>query len=101
MLKGKYKERTTIVNNTFNVGCSGFIKRFDASEKPIKVAHFHPTNRIAWDTHARGRNGEEYITVYGKFKDLCIEYYGDIIKSFKYEDKNSPLEIRDIAMEKK
>jgi len=48
LLKSKYKDRVTVLNNTYNVGCSGFIPRFQRSEKPIKVCHFHPYKRRAW-----------------------------------------------------
>lgn len=66
VLKSKeYKNRVTVVNNTYNVGCSGYAVRFMKSEKPLKVCHFHSDNRIAWETHALDRNelGEVGITV--------------------------------------
>lgn len=61
----EYKDRVTVVNNTFNVGCSGYVKRYERGLKPLRVAHFHPDNRIAWETHALDRNeiGEIGITV--------------------------------------
>ena len=94
-LRGKYKDRTTVVDHTYNVGCSGFIERWERSEKPIKVAHFHPRNSSAWDTHVRGRNGPEYITVDDRLKDLFVRWFGDRIKRFKYEDGKDPLALRD------
>jgi len=38
----KFKDRVTIVDQTFNVGCSGFWKRYYRAIKPIHVFHFHP-----------------------------------------------------------
>lgn len=66
VLKSKeYKDRVTIVNNTYNVGCSGYVVRCSKSLKPLRVCHFHPDNRIAWETHALDRNeiGEVGVTV--------------------------------------
>jgi len=53
----QYRDRVTVLNNTFNVGCSGFAKRWERSLKPIRVSHFHRYNRTAWETHALDRNG--------------------------------------------
>jgi hypothetical protein len=52
-----YQNRVTVLNSTFNLGCSGFVERYQRSLKPILVSHFHPTNRLAWDTHVNDRNG--------------------------------------------
>ncbi len=51
-----YRDRVTILNSTFNVGCSGFVERYQRSVKPILVSHMHPNNSIAWDTHVNDRN---------------------------------------------
>ena len=53
----KKNKRVTILNSTFNVGCSGYKPRYEKAEKPVKVCHFHPDNRIAWQTHCLDRNG--------------------------------------------
>lgn len=58
LLKSKeYKDRVTVLNNTYNVGCSGFVKRYMRSDKPVRVCHFRPNNKIAWETHILDRNG--------------------------------------------
>lgn len=49
------EHRVTKLNSTYNVGCSNYRERWANSDKPIKVAHFHPYNRIAWETHALDR----------------------------------------------
>lgn len=61
----KFKYRVTVLNNTYNVGCSGFVVRYERSIKPAFCLHVHPLNRIAWETHAIDRNdiGEVAMTV--------------------------------------
>jgi hypothetical protein len=49
------KDRVTKLNFSYNVGCSNYRERWGQSLKPIRVAHFHPYNRIAWETHALDR----------------------------------------------
>lgn len=79
VLKSKeYKDRVTVVNNTFNVGCSGYVVRVGRSDKPLRVCHFHPDNRIAWETHALDRNeiGEVGVTV--RLERLLRRYYPNL-----------------------
>jgi hypothetical protein len=71
----KFKDRVTIVDNTFNVGCSGFVKRYERSYKPIRILHFHPYNRIAWETHDLDRNGLGEIAVSVRLERLLRRYY--------------------------
>ena len=76
MLKNdEYNKRVTVINNTYNVGCSGFVKRLNRSEKPIKVCHFHPTNRIAWETHALDRNGIGERSIGERLEKLLRKHY--------------------------
>lgn len=82
----EYKDRVTVLNNRFNVGCSGFAERFNRSEKPVIGCHFHPTNRIAWDTHCRDRNRLGAVPVTERLYKLFIEHFGYIIKDFKYDE---------------
>lgn len=76
----QFSKLVTILNPTYNVGCSGYPKRYAASDKPIKVAHFHPYNPIAWETHALDRNklgakgiSDRLETLLRKYYDLAIE----------------------------
>jgi hypothetical protein len=71
----EFKDRVTIVNNTFNVGCSGYVKRYERSEKPIKVAHYHPSNRIAWETHALDRNNVGDIGITVRLERIIRKHY--------------------------
>ncbi len=76
ILKSKeYRDRVTNVNNTFNVGCSGYVKRWDRSVKPIRVCHFHPYNKIAWETHALDRNGLDTKGITDRLEKLLRKYY--------------------------
>ena len=74
----KYKDRVTVLNNTYNVGCSGFVKRYERSIKPIRVCHFHPYNRIAWETHALDRNGIGEVAVTIRLERLLRKYYPNL-----------------------
>jgi len=74
----EYKKRVTVLNNTFNVGCSGFVKRYQRSEKPIHVCHFHPYNRLAWETHALDRNKLGEISITPRLEALIRKYYPNL-----------------------
>jgi hypothetical protein len=70
-----YKSRVTVLNSTFNIGCSGFVKRYERAIKPICVSHFHPTNRIAWDTHAMDRNQLGCKSISDRLEVLLRSFY--------------------------
>lgn len=75
LFKNKYKDRVNPMNNTFNVGCSSFRERYMRSSKPIKVAHFHPYNRIAWETHRLDRDGIGFKSVDFRLEMILRQYY--------------------------
>jgi len=74
----EYKKRITELNRTYNVGCSGFLPRFEKSIKPIHVCHFHPYNGIAWEIHALDRAGTGDISVTLRLERLLRRYYPDL-----------------------
>ena len=74
----KNKDRVTVLDNTFNVGCSGYVKRYNRSKKPIHVVHFHPYNRIAWETHALDRNDLGVIGITVRLERLLRKYYPEL-----------------------
>ena len=78
LFKTKYKDRVTVIDNTYNVGCFGFLERYMRSQKPIKVAHFHPYNRIAWETHRLDRNGIGAKTVDFRLEFIIRKYYPEL-----------------------
>jgi hypothetical protein len=75
LLKSDYKDRTTVVDTSFNVGCSGFIPRLYRAVKPIRVCHLNPLNRIAWETHRLDRNGMGLVSVSSRLELLLRKYY--------------------------
>ena len=72
---GEYKERISIVDHTYNVGCSGYVPRFERSIKPIRVCHFHPYNGTAWEIHALDRDDAGAISVSPRLESLLRRYY--------------------------
>jgi len=49
-----FKDRVTVLNSTFNVGCSAYAVRHNRSVKPILVSHFNPKGKTSWRTHIFG-----------------------------------------------
>lgn len=74
----KYKSRVTILNYTYNLGCSGFRTRFLHAIKPIKVAHLHPTNRIAWEMHALDRYQFGVVAMPQRLENLLRKFYPNL-----------------------
>ncbi|MEQ8789848.1 MAG: hypothetical protein RIC55_26375 [Pirellulaceae bacterium] len=70
-----FARRVTILNSTYNLGCSGFQVRLDRSRRPVRVCHFHPTNRIAWETHALDRNGLGERSVAPRLERVLRRWY--------------------------
>ncbi len=83
----KYKDRVTVLNTTYNVGCSGFVPRYERGEKPIKVCHFHPTNKIAWETHALDRNGLDAGPIPPRLEQLIRGYYPNLAMELSEKGK--------------
>ena len=67
--------RVTKLNFTYNVGCSNYRERYNDSEKPVKVLHFHPYNRIAWETQALDRCGMGHKGISDRLESLLRKYY--------------------------
>ncbi len=74
----KYKDRISVLNYTYNVGCSGFAPRYEKSLKPIRVCHFHPQNSVAWEIHGLDRDGVGGIAVTIRLERLLRRYYPDL-----------------------
>lgn len=71
----KYKDRVEIINRTYNVGCSGYVVRWNDSVKPLRICHFHPYNFIAWETHVLDRNGLDAKGITDRLESLLRKYY--------------------------
>lgn len=87
-----YKHRVTTIDNTFNVGCSGFVIRYEASTKPIAVCHFHPYNRIAWETQALDRNGLGEPNISERLRSLIKQYYPEVADELSKDGKKAQKE---------
>lgn len=74
VLKENYKDRMTVLNHTYNVGCSGYAVRYEKARKPIHVCHLHPTNKIAWETHVLDRSGMG-VTLTPRLEKLIRKFY--------------------------
>jgi len=81
----KYADRVTLLDTSYNLGCSGFKKRYQNAEKPIKVCHFHPTNRTAWDTFVRDRELLGYSPVDNRLYSILKERFYPFIKDYNYD----------------
>ena len=84
--RDEFKDRVTVMNYRYNVGCSGFVERFQGSEQPVVGVHFHPTNRIGYDTMCRDRNRLGKIPVTNRLHQLFLKYFGETIKQYTYPD---------------
>jgi len=83
----EFKKRITVLNETFNLGCSGFVPRYERAKKPIRVCHFHPTNRLAWETHALDRNGLGEVAISHRLEMLIRHHYPKLAWKIKYPKK--------------
>jgi len=99
LLKKEFSDRVTVLNTTYNVGCSGFFPRIYKAEKPIKVCHLNPQNRIAWETHRLDRNGLAEIfpecarSVSPRLENLLRKYFNLAIH-LSDEGKRRSVELR-------
>lgn len=87
LLRGPFEARTTTLNNTWNVGCSGFVPRIERAEKPLCVAHFHPAGKHSWNTFVRNKHHvPKDCLVPRRLRDLFLRHYRDRIEKNTYED---------------
>ena len=84
----EYKDRISVLNSTYNVGCSGFAPRYERSLKPVRVCHFHPQNSVAWEIHGLDRDGVGGIAVTIRLERLLRRYYPDLATELR--DKTIP-----------
>lgn len=71
----RFRRRVTILNSTYNVGCSGFKERLFRSEKPVRASHFRPTNRLAWATHVLNRHSLEQRSASARLESLLRRWF--------------------------
>lgn len=71
----KFSDRISILDTSYNIGCSGFVERYERAFKPIQVCHLHPTNRIAWQSHVLDRNGLGIVSVSKQLEENLRKFY--------------------------
>lgn len=94
LLKSEYRDRITVLNTTYNVGCSGFFPRAYMADKPIRVCHLNPTNRIAWETHRLNRDGMNMVSVSARLEIVLRKYYDLAYELKSEEDKKRSEELK-------
>lgn len=79
-----FRHRVTVLNSTFNVGCSAYAVRHKRSVKPILVSHFHPKRKTSWRTHIYGDKTMRETSVSPRLFQLLVgRLYGGIPPSFR------------------
>jgi FkbM family methyltransferase len=91
----QFSDRITVLNNTYNVGCSGYVVRYDKSIKPLRVCHFHPYNRLAWETHALDRNGLDTKGISDRLERVIRKYYPDLPTELPLEGRKTQAQRRE------
>ena len=82
----EFKDRVSVLDHSYNVGCSGFAPRHERSLKPIRVCHFHPNNSVAWEIHALDRDGIGAIAVTVRLERLLRKYFPKLAVELKRRD---------------
>lgn len=85
----KQTSRITVLNYTYNLGCSGFRHRFVHAVKPIKVVHMHPTNRIAWEMHVLDRYQFGVVSMPERLEGLLRRFYPNLPTTLCAKDKDN------------
>ncbi|WP_455388381.1 hypothetical protein [Petrachloros mirabilis] len=70
-----YRHRVTLLNSTYNVGCSNFAERYARSSKPVRVCHFHPDCRAHIRTHLLGQNDLHVCTTSDRLSRLLQRHF--------------------------
>jgi len=97
---GEFSDRITVLNYTYNVGCSGYYERYTRSIKPVKACHFHPYNRIAWETHCLDRNGLGEKGISDRLEKIIREYYPEVAAEISEEGRLRSIEKKEIRKQK-
>jgi hypothetical protein len=70
-----FKDRVTVLNSTYNVGCSAYAVRHGRSEKPILVSHFNPKGKTSWNTHIFGDRRLPETSVSPRLFTLLVRHF--------------------------
>jgi len=102
----EYKTRVTKIDNSYNVGATGFEKRYQKSEKPVKAIHMHPHRGTDYHRNIAGMNRLGVKTVDDNLLNLFSKYFGiskNLSKdaSINIEINHSDYDIRNLCCEEK
>jgi hypothetical protein len=97
-----YKQRVTQIDGSYNVGATGFEKRYNNSQKPIKAIHMHPHRGTDYKRNIAGMNRLGVKTVDNDLLNIFSKYFNiskDLTKSASIDIKvnNSDYNIRDLC----
>jgi len=101
----EYGDRVTRIDGSYNVGATGFEKRYIKSQKPIKAIHMHPHRGMDYNRNIAGMNRLGVRTVDKDLLNIFSMYFNlskDLIKnaSIDIEINNSDYNIKDLCCEK-
>lgn len=94
----KNSKRVTVLNETFNVGCSGFVPRFLRAEKPVVACHLNPYNGIAWETHRLNRNGLGFVSVSDRLEVILRQHFPRLATEISASGLKRSAELREMHM---
>ena len=98
----KFKNRVTRIDGSYNVGATGFEKRYNNSQKPIKAIHMHPHRGTDYKRNIAGINRLGVKTVDSDLLNIFSKYFNiskDLTKDASIDIKvnNSDYNIRDLC----
>jgi hypothetical protein len=73
-LNPNFSHRVSNLNYRYNLGMTGFNTRYNQSEKPIYVAHFHPDNIRNHDCMVEGKNDLGVKIINSRLLDIIIKH---------------------------
>ncbi len=99
----EYGDRVTRIDNSYNVGATGFEKRYRQSQKPIKAIHMHPHRGTDHNRNMAGMNrlgvrtvgNGSLLNVFSKYFDLSEDLIKDASANITVD--NSDYEIRELC----
>jgi len=100
--ESKYENRITRIDGSYNVGATGFEKRYNDSQKPVKAVHMHPHRDTDYKRNIAGMNRLGVKTIDSGLLNIFAKYFNiskDLTENASIEIKvnNSDYDIRDLC----
>jgi len=104
--ESKFKDRVTRLDNSYNIGATGFEKRYVNSQRPTKAIHMHPHRSTDYNRNIAGMNRLGVKTVDTNLLNIFSKYFHiskDLSKtaSISIEVNNADYDIRDLRCTEK